>query len=364
MTSISLRNVSKRFDDVEVINDVSVDSAHGEFVVVIGPSGCGKSTLLRLVAGLEDLSGGEILIGGERVNDLPAKQRGVAMVFQSYALYPHMTVAGNMGFSLKMAGTNKKETRRVVEATARALQLTELLDRFPRQLSGGQRQRVAIGRAIVRRPGVFLFDEPLSNLDAALRAQTRLEIAELHKDIGGTSIYVTHDQVEAMTLADRILVLNSGRVEQIGTPMEIYRKPANLFVAGFIGTPRINILSASVRRRGDAAKVELLIGDNCIHLQNSQLSDRQQVFLGLRPEKMAIAGNPQQADLSALVRHVELLGESRLVHARLDANTTLVFRDYADTVVQRGDTVGIAIDWARALFFDDAGNALPRGDGA
>jgi len=366
MSHISLRNVSKRFGDVEVIEDLSVDIESGEFVVIIGPSGCGKSTLLRLIAGLEDLSDGEILIGDQRVNNVPARDRGVAMVFQSYALYPHMTVAENMGFSLKMDGTERQEIRRSVEATARSLELTELLDRYPKQLSGGQRQRVAIGRAIVRRPGVFLFDEPLSNLDAALRAQTRLEIADLHRNIGGTSVYVTHDQVEAMTLADRILVLNGGRVEQVGAPMDVYRKPQNLFVAGFIGTPKINVLAANVVRDNDAGRLELAIGSSLVGPDESGPGDRylraleqgQALFLGLRPEALAIAADDTQADLPATVRHVERLGESSLVHVDVDDATTVVVRDYTDTQPAPGDMIGLQIDWVQALFFDDGGVAL------
>ena len=360
MSRISLRNVSKRFGDVEVIDDLSVNIESGEFVVVIGPSGCGKSTLLRLIAGLEELSDGEILIGGERVNELPARDRSVAMVFQSYALYPHMTVAENMGFSLKMAGTGKDEARKAVQTTARSLELAELLDRYPKQLSGGQRQRVAIGRAIVRRPGVFLFDEPLSNLDAALRAQTRLEIADLHRDIGGTSIYVTHDQVEAMTLADRILVLNGGRVEQVGSPTDVYRRPANLFVAGFIGTPKINVLAAMAEVTNGSTT--LVIGEQSVIADSSapsgKLDHRQAFSLGLRPEALRLAAPGEQADLSGKVRQVERLGESSLVHARLDEMTTVVVRDYADTALEAGDEADVCINWSQALFFDGAGDAL------
>ena len=400
MSQIELRNVSKRFGHVEVIDDLSVDIESGEFVVVIGPSGCGKSTLLRLIAGLEELSGGEIRIGGERVNELPAKDRSVAMVFQSYALYPHMTVAENIGFSLKMAGKGRNEIAESVETAARVLQLTELLDRYPKQLSGGQRQRVAIGRAIARRPAVFLFDEPLSNLDAALRAQTRLEIADLHRDIGGTSIYVTHDQVEAMTLADRIIVLNGGVVEQVGTPMDVYRRPANLFVAGFIGTPKINVLDAVVRRDGQG--IDLEIGASCVTVDVSgsgqalpqggqahsggrpseggqahsgggggqalaatgravdfdRLGDGDRIFLGLRPEALSLAG--ETADLAGTVRHVERLGESSLVHAKLDENTTIVVRDYGERLPAARTAVDMRIDWRQALFFDEAGGALGR----
>ena len=241
MADVVLKNVQKSFGRTKVIHGVDLDIRDGEFVVFVGPSGCGKSTLLRLIAGLEDITAGDLFIGGERVNDLVPAKRGIAMVFQSYALYPHMNVYDNMAFGLELAKSSKAEIDAKVREAARMLQIEQLLDRKPRQLSGGQRQRVAIGRAIVRDPKVFLFDEPLSNLDAALRVQTRIEIAKLHTDTRATMIYVTHDQVEAMTLADRIVVLNAGRIEQVGTPLELYHRPANLFVAGFIGSPQMNL---------------------------------------------------------------------------------------------------------------------------
>src|SRR5271168_1766260 len=236
MGQISLQGVRKSFGPVDIIKGANLDIENGSFVVFVGPSGCGKTTLLRLIAGLEDVTGGKILIDGQNVVDVPPAKRGLSMVFQSYALYPHMSVRGNIAFGLKMAGLSRAEIDRKVQAAAATLNLTPYLDRKPRDLSGGQRQRVAIGRAIVREPKAFLFDEPLSNLDAALRVQTRLEIAKLHRDLNATMIYVTHDQVEAMTLADRIVVLNGGRIEQVGTPLELYHTPANLFVAGFIGS--------------------------------------------------------------------------------------------------------------------------------
>lgn len=246
MSEIKLKNVVKSFGQVEVLHGVDIDIEDGEFVVFVGPSGCGKSTLLRLIAGLEEITSGDLHIGDRRVNDMPPVDRGIAMVFQSYALYPHMTVYKNMAFGLKMIDQGKDEIDKRVRNAAEILQLTELLDRKPAQLSGGQRQRVAIGRAIVRDPDVFLFDEPLSNLDAALRVQTRLEIAKLHQDLKNTVIYVTHDQVEAMTLADKIVVLHDGNVEQIGSPLELYHNPTNLFVAGFIGSPKMNFFDAKV----------------------------------------------------------------------------------------------------------------------
>ncbi|HEX4858438.1 MAG TPA: ATP-binding cassette domain-containing protein, partial [Usitatibacteraceae bacterium] len=240
MGQVSLRGIYKRFGSVEVIAGVDLDVHEGEFLVFVGPSGCGKSTMLRMIAGLESISAGELSIDGRRANDIRAADRGAAMVFQSYALYPHMTVAENMGFALKMAGVGKAQRDEQVQRAAEVLRITELLARFPKELSGGQRQRVAIGRAIVRKPKVFLFDEPLSNLDAALRVNMRIELSRLHKELGTTMIYVTHDQVEAMTMGNRIAVFNRGRIEQLGAPMDLYNKPANEFVAGFLGTPRIN----------------------------------------------------------------------------------------------------------------------------
>ena len=258
MAELSLRSVTKKYSDVQVIHDVDLDIEPGEFTVFVGPSGCGKSTLLRMVAGLEEISGGELTIGGERMNEVDPSERGVAMVFQTYALYPHMSVAENMGFGLKMAKRPAEEIKKRVDEAAAILQLDKLLDRKPKALSGGQRQRVAIGRAIVRQPKVFLFDEPLSNLDAELRVAMRVEIARLHNELGATMIYVTHDQVEAMTLADRIVVLRDGRVEQVGSPLDLYDDPDNKFVAGFIGSPAMNFLDAKViSAEGQNLTVEL-----------------------------------------------------------------------------------------------------------
>ncbi|ODN63885.1 maltose/maltodextrin transporter ATP-binding protein, partial [Burkholderia cenocepacia] len=246
MASVLLRNIAKRYDDTEVLRNVNLDIADGEFVVFVGPSGCGKSTLMRMIAGLEDISSGDLLIDGAKVNDVPSAKRGIAMVFQSYALYPHMTLYDNMAFGLKLAGAKKPEIDQAVKQAAKILHIDHLLDRKPKQLSGGQRQRVAIGRAITRKPKVFLFDEPLSNLDAALRVKMRLEFARLHDELKTTMIYVTHDQVEAMTLADKIVVLSGGAVQQVGTPNALYHAPANLFVAGFIGSPKMNFLKGAV----------------------------------------------------------------------------------------------------------------------
>ncbi len=261
MADVTLKKICKSYGDVKTLFSIDLEIRDGEFVVFVGPSGCGKSTLLRTIAGLEDITSGDLFIKGAHVNSVPPAKRGVAMVFQNYALYPHMSVAENMAFGLKLAGMPKSEIQNAVASAAKVLQIEHLLERRPKALSGGQRQRVAIGRAIVRKPDVFLFDEPLSNLDAALRVQMRIEIAKLHRELGATMVYVTHDQVEAMTLADRIVVLNGGRVEQVGAPMELYRNPVNLFVAGFIGSPKMNFLPARVvARKNDCVEAGLSDG--------------------------------------------------------------------------------------------------------
>ena len=315
---IELQDVSKRFGGHTVIDRVSLEVAEGEFVVFVGPSGCGKSTLLRMIAGLEDITAGEVFIGGERMTDAEPYDRGVAMVFQSYALYPHMTVAENMGFALRIQGLGAAERRRMVEEAARKLHLDHLLDRRPAALSGGQRQRVAIGRAIVRDPKVFLFDEPLSNLDAELRVQMRIEIARLHQSLANTMVYVTHDQTEAMTLADRIVVLRAGRIEQVGRPTDLYDDPDNLFVAGFIGSPRMNFLPAvatgpaSVRVAGLEVQVPGLA---------AQLSPGQELSLGLRPEHLTAA---EGIELPLGIEVVEQLGALAYVHGSLGEGAPLV----------------------------------------
>ncbi len=261
MADLKFKALRKSFGNSEILHGIDLEIREGEFIVFVGPSGCGKSTLLRCIAGLEEITSGELCIGGERVNEIPPSKRGIAMVFQSYALYPHMTVAENMAFGLKLAGHSKAEIQAAVLRAAQILQIEPLLDRRPKALSGGQRQRVAIGRAIVRKPGVFLFDEPLSNLDAGLRVQMRVELARLHADLGTTMVYVTHDQVEAMTLADRIVVINQGRIEQVGTPLELYRRPSNRFVAGFIGSPKMNFLPCALVSAADTvATVRLADG--------------------------------------------------------------------------------------------------------
>lgn len=291
MSSIRLRNVAKYFGKTETLKNVQLDIEDGEFTVFVGPSGCGKSTLLRLIAGLEEVSEGEILIGDEVMNDVAPAHRGVAMVFQSYALYPHMTVAENMGYGLKVNGVPKTEIRHQVEMVSKTLQLSHLLDRKPRQLSGGQRQRVAIGRAIVRNPRVFMFDEPLSNLDAELRVDMRLHIAKLHQELKTTMVYVTHDQVEAMTLADKIVVMNYGKVEQIGSPMELYYNPVNRFVAGFIGSPKMNFLPARVESCHPASLiVSVNEGQHTFALPAPlmMLSPGAPITLGIRPEHLQV----------------------------------------------------------------------------
>ena len=321
MANVTMRNIRKSYDNkLEVIKGVDLDVKDGEFMVFVGPSGCGKSTMMRMVAGLESITGGELRIGDKVANDLPAPMRGVAMVFQSYALYPHMTVAENMGFSLKMSKVPKAQMREQVERAAEVLQITHLLDRTPKALSGGQRQRVAIGRAIVRKPEVFLFDEPLSNLDAGLRVQMRVELTKLHKELGSTMIYVTHDQVEAMTMGDRIAVFNAGRIEQVGTPLELYQKPANVFVAQFLGSPRMNVLKASataeaggVRISGNAAGF-VLPSAGVAAAMLARLGEVAQV--GIRPESLTVSsGATAEPGWQARIDLTEHLGDTVLAYA-------------------------------------------------
>ncbi len=315
MADVSIRNVTKRFGKVEILHDISCDIRDGEFIVILGPSGCGKSTLLRLVAGLEEISSGEIAIGGRVVNELEPAARDIAMVFQNYALYPHMTVYRNMAYGLKMRRMPKEEIDRRVRNAAHILELSDLLDRKPRQLSGGQRQRVAMGRCIVREPKVFLFDEPLSNLDAKLRVQMRLEIRKLHEDLKITSIYVTHDQVEAMTLGDRLLVMDSGYAAQIGSPLEVYERPATIFVAGFIGSPAMNFMEATVQEDGRTLQ---LPGSVRIPLDGTGIPGwaGKRTILGIRPEHLELAATGS-GTLMLIVGQVELLGADTLVHGHL-----------------------------------------------
>ena len=311
MASVSVRSVHKSFDDLAVIHGVSIDIEDGEFLVLVGPSGCGKSTLLRMIAGLEDINDGEIAIGDTVVNDMAPKARDVAMVFQNYALYPHMTVRQNMGFSLRLRRADKSLTRERVDGAASILGLTQLLDRLPRQLSGGERQRVAMGRAIVRDPQVFLFDEPLSNLDAKLRVQMRTEIKALHQRLRTTSVYVTHDQVEAMTMAERIVVMNLGRVEQVGRPLDLYDRPANLFVAGFIGSPAMNLIEAASGSGGVAATD----GTALPMPPGARVAEGQGLVYGVRPEDLGLS--PNGAGIEATVSVVEPTGSTTLVFCHM-----------------------------------------------
>ncbi len=315
MASVSIREVHKSFDDTAVIHGVSIDIEDGEFLVLVGPSGCGKSTLLRMIAGLEDVNDGEIAIGDKVVNHMAPKARDVAMVFQNYALYPHMTVRQNMGFSLRLRKADKAMIRERVDSAAQILGLTDLLNRLPRQLSGGERQRVAMGRAIVRDPQVFLFDEPLSNLDAKLRVQMRTEIKALHQRLRTTSIYVTHDQVEAMTMAERIVVMNLGQVEQVGRPLDLYDRPANLFVAGFIGSPAMNLIEAS-GTAGSATPAAAADDGTALPLPaDIRVGEGQPLVYGVRPEDLALATNG--AGVEATVSVVEPTGSSTLVFCQM-----------------------------------------------
>ena len=332
MGNIVLKNVHKSFGATTIIPDIDLDIADGEFVVFVGPSGCGKSTLLRLIAGLEDLTSGTIMIDGRDVtNEAPAKRK-LAMVFQSYALYPHMTVARNIAFPLKMAGEKQEVIDQKVKDAARVLNLTNYLERRPGQLSGGQRQRVAIGRAIVRQPSAFLFDEPLSNLDAALRGTMRLEISELHQQLKTTMVYVTHDQVEAMTMADKIVVLNAGNIEQVGSPLELYRSPSNLFVAGFIGSPRMNFIDGEPARKRDAARI------------------------GVRPEHIAISTTA--GEWKGVVGVAEHLGSDTFLDIHTDDQGTINVRVDGELAVAEGDTVYLTPDAKRLHRFDEQGKAL------
>jgi ABC-type sugar transport system ATPase subunit len=346
--ALELRHVAKSYGTVRVLQGFSLEARKGEFIVLVGPSGCGKSTLLRMIAGLEDITEGDILIKGRLVNELPPGQRGIAMVFQNYALYPHMTVARNMGFALRNAKLPKAEIDARVAEAARKLAIGELLERRPGQLSGGQRQRVAIGRAIVREPDVFLFDEPLSNLDAALRAQTRVEIARLHAQLGNTIVYVTHDQMEAMTLADRIVVMNLGRVEQIGTPEELYTRPQTAFVAGFIGTPKMNFIPGTAAGGRFTLRNGVTLG-----LPARFARAAGDVTLGIRPEHLTAAET--NAMLTGSMQVHEYLGERSYLHVALGEGTEVIA---TTTGVPPAGQVGMAFEAGNLHLFDSAGRAL------
>lgn len=346
MASITIRGVKKNYAKTQVVHGVDLDIASGEFVVILGPSGCGKSTLLRMIAGLEDISGGEIAIDGTVVNRLEPRERGCAMVFQNYALYPHMSVAQNIGYSLKVAGVPAAERTQRIQAVARTLELEQLLDRKPMALSGGQRQRVAMGRAMIREPKVFLFDEPLSNLDAKLRVQMRSEIRKLHRRLNATSVFVTHDQVEAMTLADRLVVMNGGRVEQVGTPGEIYTRPASRFVATFVGAPAMNMLEGTVELDG----LSLLDGSRRLTMARAGLPVGTKVAMGIRPEAVRLVAPGTTGSLKASVDLVEELGAGRVIYVDLDGAPFSVMTSEA-VHPEPGSAVGLMLSPNDMHFF-------------
>ncbi|WP_029354956.1 sn-glycerol-3-phosphate ABC transporter ATP-binding protein UgpC [Bosea sp. 117] len=361
MADLTLRDVRKSYGGMEILHGIDLDIASGEFVVFVGPSGCGKSTLLRCIAGLEDITSGEMHIASERMNEVSPSRRGIAMVFQSYALYPHMSVYDNMAFSLKIAGEKKVEIDRRVRQAAERLQLTAYLDRVPKALSGGQRQRVAIGRAIVRNPKVFLFDEPLSNLDAALRVATRIEIAKLKESMPGTTmIYVTHDQVEAMTLADRIVVLKDGKVEQIGTPIELYRRPANLFVAQFIGSPAMNILPATCEANGEGMLVRHAAG-GAVHMAMTPPTGPAggEICLGVRPEDLFVAAGTDGL-FEGRVDLVEQLGEVQLVYLDIGRGAPLIAKLPGNQEVARGSHLRLDVRPGHLHLFSKEGHSIAR----
>ena len=349
MANISIRDVRKSYAKDQVVHGVSLEIANGEFIVILGPSGCGKSTLLRMIAGLESITSGEIAIGGTVVNKLEPRERGCAMVFQNYALYPHMTVAENIGYALKVAGVSRTERAAKVATVAASVGLAEYLDRRPGQLSGGQRQRVAMARAIIREPKVFLFDEPLSNLDAKLRVQMRHEVRRIHNRIHATSVFVTHDQQEGMTLADRLVVMNKGVIEQVGTPSEVYDHPASVYVAGFIGSPAMNFLSGQVER--GASSVRLANGDRIeIFAGQAARNNGKLVQIGVRPEVMTLCA-PGQGSLNALFEFVEELGSGRLYHLQFE-DLTLTVLSADRHSFNPGETVGIHIPQAAVHLFE------------
>ncbi len=355
MVSVVLSGVRKSFGTVEILKGIDLTVEDGEFAVFVGPSGCGKSTLLRMICGLDEVTSGTVAIGGEVVNDVPPAQRGIAMVFQSYALYPHMTVAENMGYSLRLAGVDKAEIRSRVATSAAVLRLDKLLDRKPRELSGGQRQRVAIGRAIVRDPRLFLFDEPLSNLDAALRVDMRAEIASLKARLGSTMIYVTHDQIEAMTLADKIVVMNAGRIEQVGSPLDLYRMPANRFVAGFIGSPRMNVVAAVVGPDGRP-----VLAGGAVFPVRTDLAPGTRIDVGIRAEHLSPAENGDEGTLSGAVRVVEHLGSDVFVHLAVEgAAYPVIVRIGGERQVRAGDLFRVTPEPSSIHVFDAAGLRVP-----
>lgn len=359
MIKLKLDNVNKQLGGARILRDINLEIAAGEFVVFVGPSGCGKSTLLRLIAGLDSICAGDLLIDGRRVNDLEPRERGVGMVFQSYALYPHMSVYDNISFGLKLAKTEKSSLRERVLKTAQILQLDKLLQRKPKELSGGQRQRVAMGRAMAREPDILLFDEPLSNLDASLRVQMRNEVARLHARLGSTMIYVTHDQVEAMTLADKIVVLNGGHIEQVGSPRELYERPASRFVAGFLGSPKMNFLPARLHAPGETSLVDTpVLGLTTLPFDSSNLAADASLSLGVRPEHLSLKAAPGAAGV--VVTGVEYLGSETYVHLDTGQDEPLICRCEVNAGWQAGDRVELQLDIDKIHLFDTDGTALKR----
>ncbi len=363
MAEVILKNIKKSYGDVQVIKGVDLHIKDKEFCIFVGPSGCGKSTLLRMIAGLEEITSGELHIGGTQVNDLSPADRGISMVFQSYALYPHMSVRENMGFSLKLAKQPAEEIKRKVDEAARILKLDPLLDRKPAELSGGQRQRVAIGRAIVRNPKVFLFDEPLSNLDAALRVQMRIEIARMHHDFDATMIYVTHDQVEAMTMADKIVVLQGGVIEQVGSPLDLYHHPVNKFVAGFMGSPNMNFLESNIKQVEDECVTVSLPGGGTVSVpvKREQASAGDKVTLGVRPEHL-LEGGGGDGEVSGKVLVVERLGGGTLVYASLEDGQTISAQIDGNSSIKVDDIIKLGLRNETCHVFTADGLALPQID--
>ncbi|SMC18109.1 multiple sugar transport system ATP-binding protein [Andreprevotia lacus DSM 23236] len=362
MAQVSLKNLKKSYDGKQdVLASINLEIDDGEFVVLVGPSGCGKSTLLRMLSGLEEITSGDLVIDNVRCNDLAPAKRGIAMVFQSYALYPHMNVYKNMAFGLKIHGAGKEEIDRRIKHAAGILKIDHLLHRLPRELSGGQRQRVAIGRAIVREPKLFLFDEPLSNLDAALRVQTRLEIAKLHRDLKATIVYVTHDQVEAMTLGDKIVVMHDGHIQQAGTPLELYQQPANLFVAGFIGSPKMNLIEGVVADAGASGVSVTLAGGQVLRTEvdGSSLKAGDRVTVGIRSEHLWENSNGSE-QFTGTVNLVEHLGEANFLYITLSNGQDVVVRGDGEREVAIGDTVSLSAPAASFHVFNHDGKALRR----
>ncbi|ARM84316.1 MULTISPECIES: ABC transporter ATP-binding protein [Marinobacter] len=361
MANLTIKNLKKSFGETEILKGINLEIKDNEFVVFVGPSGCGKSTLLRSIAGLEEVTGGHILLDTKEITDLAPAKRDLAMVFQSYALYPHMSVRKNMSFALELAKEKKEVIHNKVAEAARILELDPLLERKPKELSGGQRQRVAIGRAIVRQPKVFLFDEPLSNLDAALRVQMRLELARLHHDLNATMIYVTHDQVEAMTLADKVVVLNQGRIEQVGTPLDLYRNPANRFVAGFLGMPKMSFLPGKVTALdASSVTVELTSGTTVtLPAASEHLSQGSAVTVGVRPENIDVV-EPSESSLTGHMDIAESLGSDTYCYVKTDGQETLTVRMPGNFACNYGDRIGLRLHVDECHLFDEQGNAVQK----